>query len=81
MPAVAKSSTYDRIFVADVTVQPWTAAGVKAPGVLPWDGLEQVQRPSGGTEVETPTCCAWTLPLLRILTAAAALSPASGSEL
>ena len=37
IPAVAKSSTYDRIFVADVDdVQPWTAAGVKAPGVLPW---------------------------------------------
>ena len=37
IPAVAKSSTYDRIFVADVDdVQPWTAAGVKNPGVLPW---------------------------------------------
>ena len=37
IPAVAKSSTYDRILVADVDdIQPWTAAGVKAPGVLPW---------------------------------------------
>ena len=37
IPAVAKSSTYDRIFVADVDdVQPWTVAGVKTPGVLPW---------------------------------------------
>lgn len=37
IPAVAKSSVYDRIFVADADdVQPWTAAGVKAPGVLPW---------------------------------------------
>ena len=37
IPAVAKSSTYDRIFVADVDdVQPWTTAGVKTPGVLPW---------------------------------------------
>ena len=36
IPAVAKSSTYDRIFVADVDdVQPWTAAGVKAPGFCP----------------------------------------------
>ena len=37
IPAIAKSSVYDRIFVADADdVQPWTAAGVKTPGVLPW---------------------------------------------
>ena len=37
IPAIAKSSVYDRIFVADAEdVQPWTASGVRTPGVLPW---------------------------------------------
>lgn len=37
IPKIAKSSTYDRIFVTDFDdVQPWASAGVKTPGVLPW---------------------------------------------
>lgn len=37
IPKIARSSTYDRIFVTDFDdVQPWVSAGVKTPGVLPW---------------------------------------------
>ena len=37
IPKIARSSTYDRIFVTDFDdVLPWVSAGVKTPGVLPW---------------------------------------------